>query len=175
VIRGHQPRITIAEGNAAFADVQIKASVHTDGGPTMPEDLKKGEMVCVEHAFFQINYKGALILKVDPFARVVRLQEGDDEISLHTPRARWNIAGTIVYRTEKRGRSARGDWCRQGLMLMDESGSLKIEGWQADWGPQYDMLEPGNRVVITNIGIDGWAALDRGEMYRASRLHILHD
>ena len=63
----------------------------------------------------------------------------------------------------------------QGLMLMDESGSLKIEGWQADWGPQYEMLEPGNRVVITNIGIDGWAALDRGEMYRASRLHILHD
>ena len=46
-------------------------------------------------------------------------------------------------------------------MLMDESGSLKIEGWQADWGPQYEMLEPGNRVVITNIGIDGWAALDR--------------
>ena len=175
VIRGNQPRITIAEGNSAFADVQIKASVHTDGGPTMPEDLKKGELVCIENAFFQINYKGALILKVDPFARVVRLQEGDDEISLHTPRARWNVAGTVVYRTEKRGRSARGDWCRQGLMLMDESGSLKIEGWQADWGPQYEMLEPGNRVVITNIGIDGWAALDRGEMYRASRLHILHD
>ena len=175
VIRGNQPRITIAEGNSAFADVQIKASVHTDGGPTMPEDLKKGELVCVENAFFQINYKGALVLKVDPFARVVRLQEGDDEISLHTPRARWNVAGTVVYRTEKRGRSARGDWCRQGLMLMDDSGSLKIEGWQADWGPQYEMLEPGNRVVITNIGIDGWAALDRGEMYRASRLHILHD
>ena len=175
VIRGNQPRITIAEGNSAFADVQIKASVHTDGGPTMPGDLKKGELVCIENAFFQINYKGALILKVDPFARVIRLQEGDDEISLHTPRARWNVAGTVVYRTEKRGRSARGDWCRQGLMLMDESGSLKIEGWQADWGPQYEMLEPGNRVVITNIGIDGWAALDRGEMYRASRLHILHD
>ena len=51
VIRGNQPRITIAEGNSAFADVQIKASVHTDGGPTMPEDLKKGELVCIENAF----------------------------------------------------------------------------------------------------------------------------
>lgn len=175
VISGKQPRITIAEGNSAFADVQIKASEYKEGGPTLPEDLKKGELVSVEDAFFQINYKGALILKVDPFARVVRLQDGDDEVSLHTPRARWNVAGTVVYRTEKRGRSARGDWCRKGLMLMDETGSLKVEGWQADWGPQYDMLNPGDRVILTNIGIDGWAALDRGEMYRASRLHILHD
>ena len=133
VVRGNQPRITIAEGNSAFADVQIKASDYKEGGSTLPDDLKKGELVSVEDAFFQINYKGAFVLKVDPFARVLRLQEGDDEISLHTPRARWNVAGTVVYRTEKRGRSARGDWCRQGLMIMDETGSLKVEGWQADW------------------------------------------
>ena len=175
IINGNRPRITIAEGNSAFADVQIQASEYKDGGPTMPEDLKKGDFVCVENAFFQINYKGALILKVDPFARIVRMQEGDEEISLHTPRARWNVIGTVVYRTEKRGVSARGDWCRKGLMLMDEFGSLKVEGWQADWGTQYDMLKPGDRVVITNIGIDGWAALTKGEMYRSSRLHILHD
>lgn len=175
IINGNRPRITIAEGNSAFADVQIQASEYKEGGPTMPEDLKKGDLVCVENAFFQINYKGALILKVDPFARVVRMQEGDEEISLHTPRARWNVIGTVVYRTEKRGVSARGDWCRKGLMLMDEFGSLKVEGWQADWGTQYGMLKPGDRVVITNIGIDGWAASTKGEMYRSSRLHILHD
>ena len=175
IINGNRPRITIAEGNSAFADVQIQASEYKDGGPTIPEDLKKGDLVCVENAFFQINYKGALILKVDPFARVVRMQEGDEEISLHTPRARWNVIGTVVYRTEKRGVSARGDWCRKGLMLMDEFGSLKVEGWQADWGTQYGMLKPGDRVVITNIGIDGWAASTKGEMYRSSRLHILHD
>ena len=46
-------------------------------------------------------------------------------------------------------------------MLMDEFGSLKVEGWQADWGTQYDMLKPGDRVVITNSGIDGWAALTK--------------
>ena len=175
IINGNRPRITIAEGNSAFADVQIKASEYKEGGPTVPDGLKKGDLVCVENAFFQINYKGALILKVDPFARVVRLQEGDEEISLHSPRARWNVTGTVVYRTEKRGSSARGDWCRKGLMLMDEFGSLKVEGWQADWGTQYDMLKPGDTVFITNIGIDGWAAMTRGEMYRASRLHILHD
>ena len=175
MINGPQKRITIAEGNSAFADVQIKASGYKDGGPTVPDDLKKGELVCVQNAFFQINYKGALVLKVDPFARIVRLNEGDEEISLHTPRARWDVVGTVVYRTEKRGASNRGAWCRKGLMIMDENGSLKVEGWQADWGPQYDMLEPGDKVVITNIGIDGWAALERGEMYRVSRLHILHD
>jgi hypothetical protein len=175
VINGRQQRITISEGNSAFADVQIKATEFKEGGPTIPDDLKKGEMVRVENAFFQINYKGALTLKVDPFARVLRIQDNEEEISLHSPRARWDVIGTVVYRTEKRGVSARGDWCRKGLMLMDEHGSLKIEGWQADWGPQYEMLNPGDKVVITNIGIDGWAALARGEMYRASRLHILHD
>ena len=175
IVNGRQPKVTISEGNSAFADVQIKASEYKDGGPTVPEDLEKGDFVCVENAFFQVNYKGALILKVDPFARIVRLNEGDENISLHTPRARWNVTGTVVYRTEKRGVSARGDWCRKGLMLMDEFGSMKIEGWQADWGAQYDMLKPGDKVFITNIGIDGWAALTRGEIYRTSRLHILHD
>ena len=175
VITGRQQRITISEGNSAFADVQIRSTEFKDGGPTVPDDLKKGEMVRVENAFFQINYKGAITLKVDPFARVLRMEEGEEEVSIHTPRARWNVTGTVVYRTEKRGTSARGDWCRKGLMLMDENGSLKVEGWQADWGPQYDMLTPGDKVVITNIGIDGWAALAKGEMYRASRLHILHD
>ena len=92
-INGPQKRITIAEGNSAFADVQIKASEYKDGGPTVPDDLKKGELVCVQNAFFQINYKGALVLKVDPFARIVRLNEGDEEISLHTPRARWDVVG----------------------------------------------------------------------------------
>jgi hypothetical protein len=175
VINGRQQRITIAEGNSAFADVQIKATEFKDGGPTIPDDLKKGELVRIENAFFQINYKGALTFKIDPFARILRIQDGDEEVSLHTPRARWDVIGTVVYRTEKRGVSARGDWCRKGLMLMDEYGSLKIEGWQGDWGTQYEMLNPGDKVVITNIGIDGWAALARGEMNRASRLHILHD
>ena len=168
-------RITIEEGNSTFASVQIKTSEYKDGGPTVPDDLKKGELVCVQNAFFQIDYKGALVFKIDPFSRIVRLKDGDEETSLHTPRARWDVTGTVVYRTMKRGTNARGTWCRKGLMIMDENGALKIEGWQADWGPQYDMLEPGDKVVITNIGIDGWAALERGEMYRVSRLYILQD
>ena len=174
MINGPRKRITIAEGNSAFADVQIKASEYKDGGPTVPDDLKKGELVCVENAFFQINYKGALVLKVDPFARIVRLNEGDEEISLQSPRARWDIVGTVVYRTEKRGASARGDWCRKGLMIMDENGSIKVEGWQADWGPQYDMLD--QRAGRYHQHRHRWMGrLERGEMYRVSRLHILHD
>ena len=51
MINGPQKRITIAEGNSAFADVQIKASEYKDGGPTVPDDLKKGELVYVQNAF----------------------------------------------------------------------------------------------------------------------------
>jgi hypothetical protein len=60
-------------------------------------------------------------------------------------------------------------------MILDNTGAIKIEGWQADWGPQYDMLELGDTVIITNVGMNGWAALTTGEIYRASRLHIVAD
>lgn len=171
---GRAPRITITQSNNAFADVQVKAMTHSDGNPTVPEGLEKGDLVRVEKAIFQLNFKGAIVLKVDPFSRIVKLDSKEDvSMSLLKPRARWNIMGTIVYRTEKRGVSARGEWCRRGLMILDNTGAIKIEGWQADWGPQYDMLEPGDTVIITNVGMNGWAALKSGEIYRSSRLHIV--
>ncbi len=171
---GRAPRITITQSNNAFADVQVKAMTHSDGNPTVPEGLEKGDLVRVEKAIFQLNFKGAIVLKVDPFSRIVKLDSKENvSMSLLKPRARWNIMGTIVYRTEKRGVSARGEWCRRGLMILDNTGAIKIEGWQADWGPQYDMLEPGDTVIITNVGMNGWAALKSGEIYRSSRLHIV--
>ena len=173
---GRAPRITITQANNAFADVQVKAMTHSDGTSTVPEGLEKGDLVCVEKAIFQLNYKGAIVLKVDPFAKIVKLDSNEEvSMSLLKPRARWNIMGTVVYRTEKRGESARGEWCRKGLMILDNTGAIKVEGWQADWGPQYDMLEPGDTVIITNVGMNGWAALTAGEIYRASRLHIVAD
>ncbi|MDB2367909.1 PD-(D/E)XK nuclease family protein, partial [Candidatus Poseidoniales archaeon] len=171
---GRAPRITITQANNAFADVQVKAMTHSDGTSTVPEGLEKGDLVRVEKAFFQLNYKGAIVLKVDPFSKIVKI-DSDEEVSMSLlkPRARWNIMGTVVYRTEKRGVSARGEWCRKGLMILDNTGAIKIEGWQADWGPQYDMLELGDTVIITNVGMNGWAALTTGEIYRSSRLHIV--
>jgi hypothetical protein len=171
---GRAPRITITQANNAFADVQVKAMTHSDGTPTVPEGLEKGDLVRVEKAFFQLNYKGAIVLKVDPFSKIVKIDPDEKvSMSLLKPRARWNIMGTVVYRTEKRGVSSRGEWCRKGLMILDNTGAIKIEGWQADWGPQYDMLELGDTVIITNVGMNGWAALTTGEIYRASRLHIV--
>jgi hypothetical protein len=173
---GRAPRITITQANNAFADVQVKAMTHSDGTPTVPEGLEKGDLVRVEKAFFQLNYKGSIVLKVDPFSKIVKIDPDEKvSMSLLKPRARWNIMGTVVYRTEKRGVNARGEWCRKGLMILDNTGAIKIEGWQADWGPQYDMLELGDTVIITNVGMNGWAALTTGEIYRASRLHIVAD
>ena len=171
---GRAPKITINQSNNAFADIQVKAMTHSDGKPTVSEGLEKGDLVRVEKAIFQLNFKGNIVLKVDPFSRIVKLDsDGSVSMSLLKPRARWNIMGTVVYRTEKRGSSARGEWCRKGLMILDNTGAIKIEGWQADWGPQYDMLEPGDTVIITNVGMNGWAALKSGEIYRSSRLHIV--
>jgi len=37
------------------------------------------------------------------------------------------------------------------------------------------MLELGDTVIISNVGMNGWAAITTGEIYRASRLHIVSD
>ena len=55
---------------------------------------------------------------------------------------------------------------------MDASGAMKVEGWANDWGPQYDLAEIGDVVVVANIGIDAWAVEVRGNIGRHSKIHI---
>ena len=88
-------------------------------------------------------------------------------------RARWNVSGRLIYRFSKSGVGRNGkQWHRKGAMILDSTGAMKVEGWANDWGPQYDLAEIGDTVVVANIGLDAWAVEIRGDVSRNSKFHI---
>ena len=58
-------------------------------------------------------------------------------------------------------------------MVMDSTGAIKVEGWIDSGGPQYYMAEIGQDILISNISLNPWASINKGEMQRYSKVHIL--
>jgi len=171
--QGRPPRMTLKQGSA-FANINIVSQDHHEGGRTWEDGLQKGMQVKVEAAVFTLNWKGEIVLKVDPFARVVVQGGAHEGGDLMAVKARHNTSGVVVYRYEKRGVGKTGKpWHRKGLMLLDNTGAMKIEGWANDWNAQYDLVEEGDTVVLENIGLDAWATDVRGDCTRQSRLQIV--
>lgn len=169
---GRRPQVTISQGEK-FAKILFLVDSHQDGTPSWPEKLSKGDRVKLDNVIPTANWKGEIELKVDPHACMHHASTDDVGSDLMEFRARWNVNGKLVYRFEKRGVGRNGkQWHRKGLMLMDSSGAMKIEGWANDWGPQYDLAEIGDTVVVANIGIDAWAVEIRGNIGRHSKIHI---
>ena len=165
--------MTLKQGtNTAF--VQVVATEHSEGGPTVDVELVRGKAVLVVDAVFTVNWKGEIVLKMDPFTRLV--EDTDPSIvtsDLFDVQAKHNVAGVVVYTYEKSGVGKGGHrWSRRGMMVMDGTGAMKIEGWADDWNPQYEMVEAGDTVVVANLGLDAWAKEVKGEYTRNSRLHI---
>ena len=174
-IQGKAPKMIVQQGTL-FATIQVNSDQHSDGGRTWPEGLVKGQEVLIEQAVFTTNWKHEIVLKIDPFSRIQVIEPGHGEQGedLLAFNAKWNVGGRVVYTYEKSGVSRNGKtWRRKGLMLLDHSGAMKIEGWADDWNGQYDMLEVGDGVVIANIGLDAWASEVRGDHTRQSRLYIV--
>ena len=172
---GKRPKIKIVQ-DGRFADIQLLVDTHQDGEPAWPPSLAKGDRVKLDGVVPSANYKGELQLKVDPHAIIVHASKGEHiDTTLLDFRARWNVTGNLVYRFEKKGIGRNGkSWHRKGMMLLDETGSMKIEGWAADWGPQYDLAEIGDTLVAANISLDAWAIDVKGQINRNSKIQITH-
>jgi hypothetical protein len=170
---GRRPKIKI-EQNGHFAQVQLLVDRHQDGEPAWPSDLAAGDRIRLEGVVPSANYKGEIQLKVDPHAILVHVSDEDHlDATLLDFRARWNVSGRLVYRFEKKGVGRNGkSWHRKGMMLLDSAGSMKIEGWAADWGPQYDLAEIGDTLVAANISLDAWAVDVKGQINRNSKVQI---
>ena len=167
-----RPQVTVSQGSK-FAKVVFLVDAHEDGRSSWPSELVKGDIVRLENVIPTVNWKGEIELKIDPHACMVHASPDDTASDLMEFRARWNITGKLVYKFEKRGVGRNGkEWHRKGLMLLDASGAMKVEGWANDWGPQYDLAEVGDTVVVANIGIDAWAVEVRGNVTRNSKIHI---
>ena len=93
----------------------------------------------IENAVVTVNWKGELVLKIDPLGMISKTKKEINEHSnLMEFRARWNVIGKLIYKFDKKGIGRNGkQWHRKGIMIMDSSGSMKISGWANDWGTQY--------------------------------------
>ena len=172
--KNKRPSITVSQGKS-MAKIDILVDKHQDGRMPWPEQISKGDRILVEDAVVTVNWKGELVLKIDPLGFISKT---DKEIIVHSDlmefRARWNIVGKLIYKFDKRGVGRNGkQWHRKGIMIMDPSGSMKISGWANDWGTQYSMSEVGDLVLIANTGIDAWATQVRGDISRNSKLQII--
>lgn len=169
-----RPSITISQGKS-MAKIDILVDKHQDGQRPWPEQISKGDRIMIENAVVTVNWKGELVLKIDPLGMISKTQK---EIVEHSDlmefRARWNVVGKMIYKFDKKGVGRNGkQWHRKGIMVMDPSGSMKISGWANDWGTQYDMSQMGDLVLIANTGIDAWATQVRGDISRNSKIQII--
>ena len=166
--------LTLKQGPST-ALVQVVATEHSDGGPILATQPARGMEVLVQDAVFTVNWKGEIVLKLDPYSRLME----DTEPSLTSQdlfdlQAKHNIVGVVVYTYEKSGVGKGGKrWSRRGMMVMDRTGAIKVEGWADDWNPQYELVQEGDTVVLANLGLDAWASEVRGEYGRNSRLQIV--
>ena len=172
--KNKRPSITISQGKS-MAKIDILVDKHQDGQRPWHEQISKGDRIMIENAVVTVNWKGELVLKIDPLGMISKTQK---EIVEHSDlmefRARWNVVGKMIYKFDKKGVGRNGkQWHRKGIMVMDPSGSMKISGWANDWGTQYDMSQMGDLVLIANTGIDAWATQVRGDISRNSKIQII--
>ncbi len=167
-------KMTLKQGTNT-AHIQVIATAQSDGSPTVAVPAMKGMNVLLKDAVFTVNWKGEIVLKMDPFSSLVADDDdGVESSDLFDFQAKHNIGGTVVYTYEKSGVGKTGKpWSRKGMMVMDHTGACKVEGWADDWNHQYSMLEVGDVVVLANLGLDAWATEVRGDYTRNSRLQIV--
>lgn len=167
-------KMTLKQG-VNTAHIQVVSTTNAEGKPTVAVPAMKGAKVLLKDGIFTINWKGEIVLKMDPFSRLEADEDADVEsFDLFDFQAKYNVGGTVVYTYEKSGVGKNGKvWSRKGLMLMDHTGACKVEGWADDWNSQYAMLEVGDVVVLANVGLDAWASEVRCDYTRNSRLQII--
>ena len=167
------PNITI-EKDGGFAFVRIIAE-ESEGVLTYSENLQKGDTVRLIGVIPSTNWKGELQLKVDPYARVEKADSSEDgDIGLFDFRARWNIVGRVAYTTFKSGIGKNGKpWARKGLVLLDETSRVTVEGWDNSWPSIYNTLQQGDEVAILNVSLDAWAIDVKANLGKGSTMHII--
>ena len=167
------PNITI-EKDGGFAFVRIIAE-ESEGVLTYSENLQKGDTVRLIGVIPSTNWKGELQLKVDPYARVEKADSSEDgDIGLFDFRARWNIVGRVAYTTFKSGIGKNGKpWARKGLVLLDETSRVTVEGWDNSWPSIYNTLQQGDEVALLNVSLDAWAIDVKANLEKGSTMHII--
>ncbi len=169
------PEIKIIQ-NGYRASIDIKVGKNQDGSQTYPEGLTKNDTIYLHNVIINSNFRGELVAKVDPLAKITNSAKGSDcSDKLLDFRARWDIVGKLAYKFNRSGIGRNGrEWHRKGMVIFDKNRSIKISGWSNDWGHQYDMADEGDYVLLSNIELDAWADQLRGQIGRNSRMDVVN-
>lgn len=167
------PNITIQQ-DGGFAFVRIIAE-ESEGVLTYDENIQKGDTLRLVGVIPSTNWKGELQLKVDPYARVEKANESQEgDIGLFDFRARWNVVGRVAYTTFKSGVGKTGKpWARKGLVILDETSRITVEGWDNAWPSIYNTLKQGDEVAILNVSLDAWAVDVKANLEKGSTIHVI--
>ena len=167
------PNLTI-EQDGGFAFVRI-ISQESEGVLTYPEDIAKGDTVRLIGVVPSTNWKGELQLKVDPHARIEKASQAEEgDIGLFDFQARWNVYGRIAYTTYKSGVGKGGKpWTRKGIVLLDNSGRITVEGWDNAWPSIFNTFKQGDEIAVLNVSLDAWAIDVKANLEKGSSIHVI--
>jgi len=160
-----------------FTDGQRQAEMRILGRNT-PEGLDlnvpKGQRVHLTDVMPEIGRGGRLTLRFDPLSTLTPVEDGAlDSLMVHQP-ARVDVVGRVAYQFEKSGIGRNGrPWSRSGLMLIDSTGTIKVDGWSNAMPRAYAHVQPGDVVVFTNLAPGAWVNELQGDLSEASDLRVL--
>ncbi len=165
-----RPRILFTDGQRQ-AEMRILGRNTPDG---VSLDVVKGQRVLLTDVMPEIGRGGRLTLRFDPRSRLEVAEDGSlDSLMVHQP-TRVDVVGRVAYRFEKHGIGRNGrPWSRAGLMLIDPSGTMKIDGWSNAMPRAYGHVEAGDVVAFTNLAPGAWVNELQGDLSESSDLRVL--
>ena len=99
-------------------------------------------------------------------------EEGD--VGLFDFQARWNVVGRVAYTTYKSGVGKNGKpWARKGIVLLDNSGRIAVEGWDNAWPSLFNTLKQGDEIAVLNVSLDAWAIDVKANLEKGSTMHVI--
>ena len=167
----------VSRPRVLFTDGQRQAEMRILGRNTpegMNLDVVKGQRVRLTNVMPEIGRGGRLTLRFDPRSTLEPVEDGAlDSLMVHQP-ARVDVVGRVAYRFEKHGLGRNGrPWSRCGLMLIDSTGTMKIDGWSNAMPRAYGHVEAGDVVAFTNLSPGAWVDELQGDISDVSDLRVL--
>ncbi len=166
------PFVRIKQGSH-FANLQFNEKIWKKLSAQLVKEIQKGSILLVEGVCPSANWKGEVSLKFDPHSKLKIVDNSEpqrDSIISGSPRV--DVSGRIAYFTEKSGVNSRGEWKRKGVVLLNDKGKIQVEGWDNQFPASLEVASPGDEVIVTNLGLETWAVLLRGNLTKFSEAFI---
>ena len=166
------PFIRVKQGSH-FANLQFNDNIWKKISIQLANKIEKGSTLLVDGVCPSANWKGEVSLKFDPHSNLEIVDSSEpqrDSITSGSPRV--DVSGRIAYFTEKSGVNARGEWKRKGVIILNDKGKIQVEGWDNQFPPSLEVASPGDEVIITNLALETWAVLLKGNLTKFSDAFI---